>query len=299
MLDAAVDQVRSFNRLVTQRVGALDDHYLARDRPLGEARLLWEIGAAGCDVRRAAGPARPRLGLPQPPAPLPRGRRARQVVDRRRRPARPHGAAHPGRPRRAGAARAAQRRARSLAPRAAERGAARAPRGRDGRGRAAPDRRAGRDRAWSTRPTRRPVLPARVLRRARPALRDRLRPRVEHLRRARRASGRLPALSSSRRCGRSPSAAARSSFQRTGRPISSACGSPSRCAASDRPPASRRARAARGGGGARVVTLETNRALTEAIALYRSAGYREVDPFNDEPYAHHWFEKQLAPRGAG
>jgi DNA-binding MarR family transcriptional regulator len=47
-----VDRVRSFNRTVTQRVGALDDHFLARDRPLGESRLLWEIGERGCDVRR-------------------------------------------------------------------------------------------------------------------------------------------------------------------------------------------------------------------------------------------------------
>lgn len=39
--------------------------------------------------------------------------------------------------------------------------------------------------------------------------------------------------------------------------------------------------------------LETNRTLTEAQALYRKAGYREVAPFNDEPYAHHWFEKKL------
>src|SRR2546426_7856378 len=51
MIDASVSQVRSFNRLVTQRVGALNDHYLARDRPLGEARLLWEIGVEGSDVR--------------------------------------------------------------------------------------------------------------------------------------------------------------------------------------------------------------------------------------------------------
>ena len=43
--------------------------------------------------------------------------------------------------------------------------------------------------------------------------------------------------------------------------------------------------------GARVVRLETNRTLAEAIALYRSAGYVEIEPFNDEPYAHHWFEK--------
>jgi ribosomal protein S18 acetylase RimI-like enzyme len=47
--------------------------------------------------------------------------------------------------------------------------------------------------------------------------------------------------------------------------------------------------------GVRVIRLETNETLTEAIALYRSAGYREVVAFNDEPYAHHWFEKQLDP----
>ncbi len=47
--------------------------------------------------------------------------------------------------------------------------------------------------------------------------------------------------------------------------------------------------------GACGVKLETNKSLTEAIRLYRSAGYQEVDAFNDEPYAHHWFEKQLTP----
>jgi GNAT superfamily N-acetyltransferase len=46
----------------------------------------------------------------------------------------------------------------------------------------------------------------------------------------------------------------------------------------------------------RVLRLETNRALAEAIGLYRAAGYREVPAFNDEPYAHHWFEKTLSPR---
>jgi DNA-binding MarR family transcriptional regulator len=39
--------------------------------------------------------------------------------------------------------------------------------------------------------------------------------------------------------------------------------------------------------------LETNRTLTEAQALYRGEGYREVAPFNAEAYAHHWFEKAL------
>jgi GNAT superfamily N-acetyltransferase len=45
--------------------------------------------------------------------------------------------------------------------------------------------------------------------------------------------------------------------------------------------------------GARTVRLETNRSLVEAISLYRSAGYVEVAPFNSEPYAHHWFERDL------
>jgi DNA-binding MarR family transcriptional regulator/GNAT superfamily N-acetyltransferase len=43
--------------------------------------------------------------------------------------------------------------------------------------------------------------------------------------------------------------------------------------------------------GLRTLRLETNRTLKEAQALYRSCGYLEVEPFNDEPYAHHWFEK--------
>jgi DNA-binding MarR family transcriptional regulator/GNAT superfamily N-acetyltransferase len=45
--------------------------------------------------------------------------------------------------------------------------------------------------------------------------------------------------------------------------------------------------------GVRVVRLETNRALAEAIELYRSSGYTEVPAFNAEAYAHHWFEKGL------
>jgi ribosomal protein S18 acetylase RimI-like enzyme len=45
--------------------------------------------------------------------------------------------------------------------------------------------------------------------------------------------------------------------------------------------------------GATRARLETNRRLTEAISLYRSAGYVEVAAFNDEPFADHWFEKRL------
>lgn len=43
----------------------------------------------------------------------------------------------------------------------------------------------------------------------------------------------------------------------------------------------------------KVLRLETNGTLREAIQLYRDSGYREVPRFNDEPYAHHWFEKRL------
>jgi DNA-binding MarR family transcriptional regulator/GNAT superfamily N-acetyltransferase len=49
--------------------------------------------------------------------------------------------------------------------------------------------------------------------------------------------------------------------------------------------------------GCPVIRLDTNRALVEAISLYRSAGYAEIAAFNDEPHAHHWFEKRLRARG--
>ncbi len=59
-MDAAqIDQVRRFNRTVTERVGVLHDHYLGGELPVGAARLLWEIGEQGQDVRRL----RERLGL--------------------------------------------------------------------------------------------------------------------------------------------------------------------------------------------------------------------------------------------
>src|ERR671914_2367338 len=59
MHSAQVAQVRRFNRTVTQRVGALDDRFLERGRPLSAARLLWEIGPGGCELRAL----RARLGL--------------------------------------------------------------------------------------------------------------------------------------------------------------------------------------------------------------------------------------------
>lgn len=47
--------------------------------------------------------------------------------------------------------------------------------------------------------------------------------------------------------------------------------------------------------GITMLRLETNKTLQEAIALYRAAGYRKVAPFNVDPYATHWFEKRLKP----
>lgn len=39
-----IDRIRDFNRFYTERLGLLTDHYLGRDRALGPSRLLWEIG---------------------------------------------------------------------------------------------------------------------------------------------------------------------------------------------------------------------------------------------------------------
>jgi GNAT superfamily N-acetyltransferase len=50
-----------------------------------------------------------------------------------------------------------------------------------------------------------------------------------------------------------------------------------------------RARAA----GCRRAQLDTNGTLVEAIAMYRSLGYVEVPPFNDEPHATAWFARDL------
>lgn len=52
--------------------------------------------------------------------------------------------------------------------------------------------------------------------------------------------------------------------------------------------------------GASRVVLDTSRVLTEAVALYARAGYREIDAYNDNPHAEAWFEKRLdAPPGPG
>lgn len=46
-----IERVRTFNRVVTRRIGVLGDNYLGRGRPLAESRLLFEIGEQGCELR--------------------------------------------------------------------------------------------------------------------------------------------------------------------------------------------------------------------------------------------------------
>src|SRR5215475_3564300 len=57
--EAAIQKVRSFNRTVAERIGAVSDRFLQRSRPMNEARLLWEIGHDGAEVREL----RSRLGI--------------------------------------------------------------------------------------------------------------------------------------------------------------------------------------------------------------------------------------------
>jgi DNA-binding MarR family transcriptional regulator/GNAT superfamily N-acetyltransferase len=299
MIEAAVSQVRSFNRLVTQRVGALNDHYLARDRPLGEARVLWEIGREGCEVRRL----RSRLGLDSGYlSRLLRSLEAGGLVrvrqsedDKRVRTARltPAGLAERD---------LLERRSDDLARSFLE---------------SLSEQR--RERLVAAMAEVELLLTAGLveIRAVDPAQRDAqlcLREYFAELGR-RFDTGFDPALSIPIELDelRPPAGVFLVATLRA---------EPIGCGAlkfhGDEPAYLKRmwvAESARGLGigrrllaelescaaaaGARVVQLETNKALTEAISLYRSAGYREVDAFNDEPYAHLWFEKQLTSRSRG
>ncbi|TWP51915.1 winged helix-turn-helix transcriptional regulator [Lentzea tibetensis] len=279
-----VEGVRRFNRTVTQRIGALDDAFLSRDRPLGQARLLWEIGADGCEVREL----RSRLELDS--GYLSRMLRGLEtaglvVVD-------------------TGGADARVRTARLTAAGLAER--------------AELDRRAD-------------ALAASILQPLNAGQRDRLVAAMAEVERLLVASMVDVAVVDERHpdaahCIESYFAELTQRFgfdpARTipadltaylvatlhGEPVGGAglklvdagVGEVKRMwvSASVRGLGLGRrllaeVEAAARGRGVRVVRLETNRTLVEAIALYLAAGYREVGAFNDEPYAHHWFEKVL------
>ena len=288
-----VEQVRRFNRSVTQRVGALSDRFLARNRPLGEARLLWEIGSHGCEVRAL----RSRLELDSGHASrMLRSLEADGLIrvvpcgsDRRVRMAQ---LTSTGVAEREILDRRSDYLARSfltpLTSAQQERLVAAM---------------ADVERLLTTAMVEiRPVDPAD------PDARSCIRSYFAELDR-RSESGFDPAegIQAEPHELRPPAGVLLVGYLRS-EPIG--CGAVKHH--DDAPSEIKRmwvSESARGLGigrrllteletwaarrGARTLRLETNRALTEAIALYRSAGYLEVPAFNDEPFADHWFEKRL------
>jgi DNA-binding MarR family transcriptional regulator/GNAT superfamily N-acetyltransferase len=290
---AQVDSVRRFNRTVTQRIGVLDDSFLARGRPLGQARVLWEIGPDGTRVRAL----RSRLGLDS--GYLSRILRALEAdglvtvgadeADKRVRAVRltPAGVTE-----------------RALLDRRSDDAAAAILRPLTGRQR---------ERLAAAMDEAERLLTASMIH---VGAADPRHPSAQRCLRAyfteladRFDSGFDPALSiPADDKDLTPPAGVLLVAMLRDEPVG--CGALKYHG--DAPAEVKRmwvSPAARGLGlgrrllaeleacaaahGVRVLRLETNRSLTEAIGLYRSAGYREVDPFNREPYAHHWFEKIL------
>jgi DNA-binding MarR family transcriptional regulator len=291
--DAMIDRVRAFNRTVTERVGALDDHYLARDRPLGEARVLWEIGEQGCEVRIL----RSRLALDSGYlSRLLRSLEAAGLItvsaserDRRVRTAR---LTKKGRAERA----LLDRRSDALAWSMLE-----------------PLTDAERERLLLAMSEVAKLLTAGLVEI------DTVDPTDHHAQHCLREY--FAELDRRFDAGFDPVDSMPADPDEMRPPVGAFLvatmrGEPIGCGAlrfhGDAPTELKRmwvAPTARGLGvgrrllaelerraaehGSRTIRLETNRTLTEAIAMYRSAGYREVRAFNDEPYADHWFEKHL------
>jgi DNA-binding MarR family transcriptional regulator/GNAT superfamily N-acetyltransferase len=329
MTRALVGQVRSFNRIVTQRVGALDDRYLGRNRPLGQDRVLWEIGTEGCEVRAL----RSRLGLDA--GHLSRLLRALEdagladtapseagILDLRSRLGLDAG--HLSRLLRAledaGLA--------DTAPSEADgriRIARLTPTGR--RERAVLDRRSDELAESILAPLdygqqQELITAMRTVKHLLTTSTIEIRPtdpRNDDARRCLRAY--FAELDRRSDFGFDPAAGISAEPHEVTPPaglflVAYANLEPVGCGAvkhhAGAPSEIKRmwvAESARGLGIARRILselesdavrsdattarLETNRHLVEAIAMYRSAGYVEVPPFNDEPFAHHWFEKQL------
>jgi DNA-binding MarR family transcriptional regulator/GNAT superfamily N-acetyltransferase len=291
-----VAQVRRFNRIVTQRVGALDDHFLARDRPLGEARVLWEIGADGCDVRSL----RSRLDLDSGYlSRLLRSLEGAGLVtvgpsepDKRVRTAR---LTSPGLAERA----VLDQRSDALASSFLE-----------------PLNQAQRNRLVGAMSDVERLLTAAMVEI------HRLDPAHPHTRHC--MGEYFAELDRRFEAGFDPTASISADDDELRPPaglllMATLRSEPIGCGAlkfHDTEPTELKrmwvAPSARGLGlgrrilaeleaeavrhGSQAIRLETNRSLTEAIALYRSSGYAEVDAFNDEPYAHHWFEKRLSDK---
>ena len=289
----AVAQVRRFNRTVTQRIGALEDRFLARGRPLGHSRVLWEIGAEGTDIRAL----RSRLGLDS--GYVSRVLRALEAeglvsvsataADGRVRVARLTGAGERER------ADLDRRSDEAAADMLAGLGAAQRQRLVTAMGEAdrllqasavdiAPEAPGHPDArrciaAYFAELARRfdgGFDPARSL----PAGDEDLVPPAGVLLLAR-LHGEPVGCAALKLHGEAPAEVKRMWVADSVRGLG--VGRRLLVAVEDF------ARAA----GVRTLRLETNRALAEAIALYRSSGYREVPAFNDEAFADHWFEKRL------
>jgi DNA-binding MarR family transcriptional regulator/GNAT superfamily N-acetyltransferase len=293
-----IAQARRFNRIVTQRLGALDDHFLARARPLGEARLLWEIGAEGRDVRSL----RTELDLDSGyTSRLLRSLEAAGMVtvgtkksDKRVRVAR---LTRKGVAERAALDKSAEEHAKSLL---------------------APLSEKERARLVAAMADVERLLTASLIEIA-PI--DPSHPHAQHCLRSyfaelnrRFDTGFDPARSiTASEAEMRPPAGLFLLAALRGNPI----GSGALKFYKNKPPDIKRMwvdQSARGLGvgrrilgalekhaaehGAKAVRLETNKTLVEAISLYRSTGYTEVPAFNDEPYANHWFVKKLSPQSS-
>jgi DNA-binding MarR family transcriptional regulator/GNAT superfamily N-acetyltransferase len=293
---AAVDAVRSFNRTVAQRIGALTDSFLGRARPMGESRTLWEIGRDGAEVREL----RSRLGLDSG--------YATRVLQSLRRQGLVSIVASPrdGRVRHVRLTRAGIRERAELDRRADE----------VAQGFLEPLNPGQRSRLLAAVTDVERLLTASMVEiavedPASPDARWCIGQYFDELNR-RFDAGFDPTLGiTAEPAELVPPKGELLVARLRGRPVG--CGA---LKFHDRAPAELKrmwvAPDARGLGlgrrllavleshaaeaGARAVHLETNRSLKEAIQLYRSSGYREVAPFNDEPYAHHWFEKRLPRR---
>jgi len=293
MVEDEIGQVRLFNRTVAQRVGALSENFLATHRPMAEARLLWEIGPDGCEVRTL----RNRLDLDSGHASrLLRALESdgmaiveQSASDRRIRVAR---LTRAGMREWAALDRRSDAFAASLLAPLSERD---------------------RERLVDSMRTVQRLLTAAAI-----EIRD-VDPAGPDARQCLRAY--VAELNERWEAGFDPAAGVSAEPHELTPPagcflVAYLYGEPIGCGGVKHLPGGPSdikrmwiSPAARGLGlgrrllheleqrvrdsGATVARLETNRVLTEAIGLYRSAGYVEVEAFNDEPFAHHWFEKPL------
>jgi DNA-binding MarR family transcriptional regulator/GNAT superfamily N-acetyltransferase len=292
-MDDGVAGVRSFNRAVTQRVGALQDAYLSRGRPLGASRVLWEIGDDAADVRAL----RVRLDLDS-------GYLSRLLRSLERDGLVAVGADRADKRVRTARLTAAGRAERRLLDRRSDELA---------RSLLAPLSADHRERLVEAMGVVERLLTAGLVE---VAVED---PRTAAARFC--LESYFAELHTRFDTGFDPARSISASAAELTEPaglllVARLRNEPVGCGAlklhADAPAEIKRmwvARDARGLGvgrrilheledharrrGADVVHLETNQTLREATSLYRSAGYVEVDAFNDEPYAHHWFKKRL------